>query len=170
MKGRKGRKDNGMQEEASLEYFKRVVPRNPRDWDGSIVLYSVHNESFFVISFGDGSNLDGDDIEEGFDDYIMVDQFDLDHEGRKRLMEIFVEAKRNGYLDSSEPGLVEMDGGQWLLKHKDWKNGDIRRFIMEALDFAGYGLPEWTECDWYKDIVYVGADYDDWGNKKGNKK
>lgn len=151
-------KDNGMNERESLELFRRIVPRNPDDWNGGVVLYSTWNRAFFNIVFGSGCNLDGDDVSQGFDDYIMADQYRLS--GERPLDEIMEEIRDEGCADSCIDGLEEVDGGLWLLKHKEWEDGDIRRFLMEALSFAGYGVPKSRIDDIYRDIIYVGADYD----------
>lgn len=161
-------KDNGMCEHESLEHFRRIVPKNPYPWEGGIVLYSVWNRAFFNLSFGSGGNLDDEDTDNGYDDYIMADQYTLRDPG---LMEHVLSVARNtGYLDECVDGLEQVDGGQWLLKHKDWNSGDIRRFIMEGLTFAGYGLPKEDADKMFKDIIYIGADYDVWHEKKQVKK
>ena len=148
-----------MQEFDSYNYFKRIVPRNPVDWEGSVVMYSTINQTFFNIAFGTGDNLDGEDMDQGFNDYIMVDQFELD--GTFGFGDVVNNIKHAGYAEGDMAGLDEIDGGQWLLRHKDWRNGDIRRFIMEAMDFAGYGLPKGTKKDMlHKDAIYICADYD----------
>lgn len=157
-------KDNGMHERESLEHFKRIVPRNPRDWYGCVVLYSTWNDSFFNVAFGTGDNLDGDDMDQGFDDYIMVEQYAPNDE--VRMSDIINHAKNVGRIDDETPGLQEIDGGQWLLKHKDWGNGDIRRFLMEALQFAGYGVPKDVKEGMFMDVIYIGADYDVWHKGK----
>ena len=161
-------RDNGMQEHESLEFFKRIVPKNPIPWNGTVVLYSVWNNAFFNIAFGDGCNLDGDDMDNGFDDYMMVDQYATD--GKRKLEDIIDHAKNAGYVDECTEGLVQVDGMQWLLKHKDWNSGDIRRFLMEALECAGYGVPESAMDGMYRDIIYIGADYDVWHVEKKVKK
>ena len=166
-------RDNGMCEHESLDFFKRIVPRNPYDWEGSVVLYSVFTRSFFAIAFGSGGNLDGDDMDNGFNDYIMADQYELSEP--QLLDHVMLVAKNTGYVDETVNGLKPVDGGQWLLKHKDWNNGDIRRFIMEGLTFAGYGLCKEDADKMFKDIVYVGSDYDvwhvtPWNGKKKEKK
>lgn len=148
-----------LQEFDSYSHFKRIVPRNPTDWDGSVVMYSTVNGTFFNIAFGDGGNLDDHDLDQGFNDYIMVDQYGLD--GSKSLGDVMDAVKHNGYIDEYTEGTREIDGGQWLLRRKDWNNGDIRRFIMEAMDFAGYGLPKGTSKGlFHMDAIYVCADYD----------
>lgn len=148
-----------LQEFDSYEHFKRIVPRNPRDWEGSVVIYSAINQTFFNIAFGTGDNLDRDDIDKGYDDYIMVDQFRLD--GTFGFGDVINNIKHAGYVEGEMAGVEEVDGGQWLLRRKDWRNGDIRRFIMEAMDFAGYGLPKGAAMDlFHKDAIYICADYD----------
>lgn len=148
-----------LQEFHSYAYFKRIVPRNPIDWEGRVILYAAISEKFFRIAFGTGDNLTDDDTDEGFDDYIMADQYELD--GYRTLGEIVGEAMVKGDIDDDTIGLKEVDGGQLLLRRSEWKDGDVRRFIMEALDFSGYKLPELVPNSIaHMDIVYIGADYD----------
>lgn len=161
-------RDNGMHERESLEFFKRIVPKNPVPWNGTVVLYSAWNNALFNIAFGDGSNLDGDDMDQGFDDYMMVDQYATD--GTRKLEDIIDQTKNSGYVDEFTEGIEQADGMQWLLKHKDWNSGDIRRFLMEALECAGYGVPESARDGMYRDIIYIGADYDVWHGEKKVKK
>ena len=148
--------ESGMREDESFAAFKDIVPRNPNQWFGGIVLYSSSTESFFEISFGTGDNLDGDDMDNGFDDYIMVDRYAMD--GKRKLEDIIAEIKDKSYVGDETEGLIGIDGGQWLLRRKDWKDGDIRRFIIEALEFAGY-----KACDDPDDVrnsfVYICNDY-----------
>ena len=138
----------------SFERFKYVVPKNKYDWEGGIVLYDAASEEFFNISFGSGDNLDADDIDAGFDDYIMVERYELD--GTKGSAFIVVDAVDKGYVDGTTEGLREVDGGQLLLKRKEWTDGDIRRFITEALDFVGYGAASIDEL--YKYLVYIASE------------
>lgn len=149
-----------LQEFESYEHFKNIIPRNPHDWEGSVVLYSALSGRFFNVAFGAGDNLDYNDLDEGFDDYIMVEQYVL----TGSMEDVVRQAKESGYVDSCTKGLADVDGGQLLLRRREWTNGDIRRFIMEALEFAGYGLPqplaEHRKGEWYKDVIYIGADYD----------
>ena len=138
----------------SFERFKDIVPKNKYDWEGGIVLYDAASEEFFNISFGSGDNLDADDIDAGFDDYIMVERYELD--GTKGSAFIIVDAVDKGYVDYTTEGLREVDGGQLLLKRKEWTDGDIRRFITEALEFVGYGAE--SIDDLYKYIVYIASE------------
>ena len=138
----------------SFERFKDVVPKNKYDWEGGIVLYDAASEEFFNIAFGAGGNLDADDIDAGFDDYIMVERYELD--GTKGSAFIVVDAVDKGYVDDTTEGLREVDGGQLLLKRKEWTDGDIRRFITEALDFVGYGAA--SIDDPYKYLVYIASE------------
>ena len=137
----------------SFERFKDMVPKNKFEWEGSIVLYDAASEQFFNIAFGAGGNLDADDIDEGFDDYIMVERYELD--GTRGSGLVVVDASAQGYIDSETKGLREIDGGQLLLKRKEWTDGDIRRFITEALDFVGYGAASIDEL--YKYLVYIAS-------------
>ena len=139
----------------SFERFKDVVPKNRFAWEGGIVLYDAASEEFFNIAFGSGGNLDADDIDAGFDDYIMVERYELD--GTRGAASIVVDAMDNGFVDEDTEGLREVDGGQLLLKRDEWTDGDIRRFITEALDFAGYGADRAENM--YRHLVYI-ASYD----------
>lgn len=141
-------------EKESLEIFGKIVPKNPNDWFGGIVLYSTINGTLFDIAFGTGDNLSYEDESDGCDDYIMVTQYKPDSTD---LPAVLLCAKEDG-LDSLG-GLKEIDGGQWLLRRKEWTDGDIRRFIIDALDFAGYGVPKGREGEMYKDLIFIGADY-----------
>ena len=148
-----------LQEFDSYNHFKRIVPRNPTDWEGCVVMYSTIGGTFFNIAFGTGDNLDGDDMDDGFDDYIMSDQWQLD--GTRDLVDVIDDIKHKGYVDEFVEGVESVEGGQLLLMRKEWRNGDIRRFIMEAMDFAGYGLPKGSTMDlFHKDAIYICADYD----------
>ena len=138
----------------SFERFKDMVPKNKFEWEGSIVLYDAAAEEFYNIAFGAGGNLDADDIDEGFDDYIMVERYGLD--GTIGSAFVVVDAVDKGYIDSETKGLREIDGGQLLLKRKEWTDGDIRRFITEALDFVGYGADKVENL--YKYLVYIASD------------
>jgi hypothetical protein len=137
----------------SFERFKDIVPKNKFEWEGGIVLYDAASEEFFNIAFGQGGNLDADDIDNGFDDYIMVERYELD--GTKGSAFIIVDAVDKGFIDGSTDGLREVDGGQLLLKRKEWTDGDIRRFITEALDFVGYGAASIDKM--YKHLVYIAS-------------
>ncbi len=158
-----GKKYNGMQElesrfaksdRESFERFKDMVPKNKAEWEGSIVLYDAAADEFYSIAFGDGGNLDNNDLDAGFDDYIMVERYELD--GTKKLAFVVVDAVDKGYVDDTTEGLREVDGGQLLLKRNEWTDGDIRRFITEALDFAGYGADRVENL--YKHLVYIASD------------
>lgn len=138
----------------SFDRFKDIVPKNKFEWEGGIVLYDAASEEFFNIAFGAGGNLDADDIDAGFDDYIMVERYALD--GTKGSAFIVVDAVDKGYVDDTTEGLREVDGGQLLLKRKEWTDGDIRRFITEALDFVGYGAASIDEL--YKYLVYIASE------------
>ena len=138
----------------SFERFKDIVPKNKFDWEGGIVLYDEKSEEFFNISFGSGDNLDADDIDNGFDDYIMVERYGLD--GTIGLEFVVADAVDKGFVDDTTEGLREIDGGQLLLKRKEWTDGDIRRFITEALEFVGYGAERID--DLYKYIIYIASE------------
>ena len=138
----------------SFERFKDIVPKNKYDWEGGVVLYDAASDEFFNIAFGAGGNLDSDDIDAGFDDYIMVERYELD--GTKGSAFVVVDAVDKGFVDDTTEGLREVDGGQLLLKRKEWTDGDIRRFITEALDFVGYGAASIDEL--YKYLVYIASE------------
>lgn len=149
----------GQYESESFVRFREIVPRNPFDWEGTVVLYSVESVSLFNVAFGTGDNLDSDDIADGFDDYIMVEQYQLD--GTRDLEDILKDIRENGWIEDDLDGIREIDGGQLLLKRKEWNAGDIRRFIASALEFAGYGVSDPKQ--WMKDIVYVASDWNTFG-------
>ena len=65
-------------EQESLCRFENIIPRNPNDWFGDVVLYNAYVQVFFNVAFGTGDNLDADDINNGYDDYIMVEMYKLD--------------------------------------------------------------------------------------------
>ena len=138
----------------SFERFKDIVPKNKYDWEGGVVLYDAASDEFFNIAFGAGGNLDSDDIDAGFDDYIMVERYELD--GTKGSAFVVMDAVDKGFVDDTTEGLREVDGGQLLLKRKEWTDGDIRRFITEALDFVGYGAASIDEL--YKYLVYIASE------------
>ena len=138
----------------SFEMFKDVVPKNKYDWEGGIVLYDAASEKFFNISFGSGDNLDAYDIDAGFDDYIMVGMYELD--GTRGSAFVVVDAVDKGFIDDTTEGLREVEGGQLLLKREEWTDGDIRRFITEALDFVGYGAESIDNP--YKYLVYIASE------------
>lgn len=161
-------KDSGMHGRRSLEYFKRLVPRNPIDWIGNVVLYSTWNQEFYNVAFGDGTNLTESDS--GFNEYIMADSYEMD--GTVPLEDIIAHAKNEGRIIGDEPGIKPVDGMCWTLRRREWRDGDIRRFLMEGLICAGYGVAGAFD-DWsYRDIVYIGSDYDVWrpGEKKAQNK
>lgn len=151
---------NKLQGFESFEHFKRIVPKNPVPWEGTVVLYSPWCNTFFNVAFGTGDNLSDEDIDNGFDDYIMVEQYCLEND--EDMAEVILQAKNRGYIDEYSRGLRELDGGQWLLKRREWQDGDIRRFLMEAMAFAGYSAMPRHKDIRYKDAVYLGADYDVW--------
>ena len=138
----------------SFERSKDVVPKNKFEWEGGIVLYDAASEKFFNISFGSGYNLDAYDIDAGFDDYIMVGMYELD--GTRGSAFVVVDAVDKGFIDDTTEGLREVEGDQLLLKREEWTDGDIRRFITEALDFVGYGADKVENL--YKYLVYIASD------------
>ena len=101
----------------SFERFKDIVPKNKFEWEGGVVLYDAASEEFFNIAFGSGGNLDADDTDAGFDDYIMVERYELD--GTKGSAFVVVDAVDKGFVDDTTEGLREVDGGQLLLKRKE---------------------------------------------------
>lgn len=152
-------------ENESFERFKTLIPPNPHEWEGCVVLYEAFTGDFFNVAFGSGDNIEDNNLDEGFDDYIMVEQY-APTEGAD-LDDIIYQAKTQGFIDGDTPGLREVDGGQLLLKHKEWENGDIRRFIIGALEFAGHGAPAEVHNAGrdYDGVIYIGADYDLWYRK-----
>lgn len=137
----------------TLERFSEVVPRNEVDWYGSVLLWSTRLRQLFSISFGSGDNLDSEDRKEGFDDYLVIDRTALD--GTRCLEDILEEVRSEGTADESTEGLMPVDGGMLLIRRSEWKDGDIRRFIGEALEFVGYELGDFNRN--YSDIIYIGG-------------
>lgn len=134
-------------EKESFERFKDVVPKNRDEWYGSVVMYDASTRAFFNIAFGCGDNLDDGDVNEGYDDYIMVERYSV--KKGHTFDDVVISAKSDGSIDSDTEGVIEEDGGQLLLKRSEWTDGDIRRFIIKAMDFIGFG-------DIY-DVIYIAS-------------
>ncbi len=144
---------NGDAGNASFMRFKDAVPKNKVEWEGSVVLFDAAAEEFYNIAFGTGDNLGPEDLDEGYDDYIMVDRYGLD--GSRGSALVVVDAVDNGCVDEDTDGLRMIDSGQLMLKRKEWTDGDIRRFITEALDFVGYGADKVENP--YEYLVYIAS-------------
>lgn len=134
-------------EKEAFERFKDIVPKNRDEWYGSVVMYDASIGMFFNIAFGCGDNLDDGDFNEGYDDYIMVERYSVTQ--GHTFDEVVISAKEDGSIDSDTEGVFEEDGGQLLLKRSEWTDGDIRRFIIKAMDFIGFG-----DID---DVIYIAS-------------
>lgn len=134
----------------SFAKFNETVPKNKIEWEGSVVVFDAELEEFYDISFGTGDNLTQEDVDKGYDDYIMVERYGLD--GTRGSAWVVVDAISKGLVDEYTDGLREIDGGQWILKRSEWTNGDIRRFILGAMEFAGYFLDVKHPCE---HVVYI---------------
>lgn len=140
-------------DEASFARFKDIVPKNKFEWQGSVVMFDAAAEEFYNIAFGTGDNLTQEDIDAGYDDYIMVDRYGLD--GSRGSAIVVVDAVKKGYVDESTGWLRLIDGGQMMIRRSDWTDGDIRRFILEAMDFAGYCASNMRDIHKYD--VYIAS-------------
>ncbi len=133
-----------------------TFPRNKFDYQGRVVLFDTVANVFYNFSFGTGDNLDDEDTDEGFDDYFMVDSWEWDE--KTRLADIFNEIRMGVDMEEVD-GIDEIDGGQLLIKRKEFgDSGDIRTYIPACLEFGGYygdisrdTKPE----DYYKTLIHV---------------
>ena len=111
--------------------FSRLTP-NPADREGGILLFSPKNLVFYEITFGSGDNLSAEDSAGGYDGYIVVNTAKLVHGPGIEYLTV-------------EPS----DGGDMLVRYDDYgRSGDIRDYLADALDFAGY-------CGSYDDLVEI---------------
>lgn len=143
-------------ENESFEAFKDKVPKNEFEWEGSVVLYEAGHNLFYNIAFGSGGNLDDSDIDEGYDDYIMVESY-TPSEKCPPFAELIWKIQERGYIDSDTEGLDERHSGQLLLKRSEWTDGDIRRFLLKAIDFVEY-IDFIEYPDNIKNMIYITSD------------
>ena len=109
----------------------RLTP-NPTDHEGGILLFSPKTLVFYEITFGSGDNLSAEDSAGGYDGYIVVNTAKLVHGPGLEYLTV-------------EPS----DGGDMLVRYADYgRSGDIRDYLADALDFAGY-------CGFYDDLVEI---------------
>lgn len=141
-------------DEMSFARFRDVVPKNEFEWEGSVVMYDADADEFYNIAFGTGDNLTQDDVDDGFDDYIMVDRYELDD--TRVPSWVIVRAIDEGIIDENTEGVNLIDGGQLLLKRSEWTDGDIRRFILLAMEFAGYVVEDAKDA--CKHVVYIASE------------
>lgn len=132
----------------------RYIPENPFPFEGGVTLFATNLNVFYHIWFGSGDNLDEEDIEEGYDDYMNIDVYEWN--GERPLMEVINEIRENdGYIDDID-GLEDTDGGMMLIKRADYNNsGDIRDYLENALDFGNYGADDIENL--YKDLIFITA-------------
>ena len=99
-------------------------------------------------------DLDEEDIDNGFDDYMNIDAYKWN--GERPLMEVINNIRENdGYIDEVD-GLEDTDGGMMLIKRADYNNsGDIRDYLENSLDFANYGADNVESL--YKDLLFITA-------------
>ena len=130
------------------------IPENPFSFEGCVTLFSTDRNMFYHIWFGSGDNLDEDDIDNGFDDYMNIDAYKWN--GERPLMEVINNIRENdGYIDEVD-GLEDTDGGMMLIKRADYNNsGDIRDYLENSLDFANYGADNVESL--YKDLLFITA-------------
>lgn len=132
----------------------RYIPENPFPFEGGVTLFSTDLNMFYHIWFGSGDNLDADDIDNGFDDYMNIDLYKWD--GVRPIMAVIDEIKENdGYIDGVD-GLKETDGGIILIKRAEYNDsGDIRDYLENALDFGEYRVDDVESL--YKDLIFITA-------------
>ncbi len=132
----------------------RYIPENPFPFEGGVTLFSTDLNMFYHIWFGSGDNLDADDIDNGFDDYMNIDVYKWD--GVRPIMAVIDEIKENdGYIDGVD-GLKETDGGIMLIKRAEYNDsGDIRDYLENALDFGEYRTDDVGSL--YKDLIFITA-------------
>ena len=128
------------------------IPENPFPFEGGVTLFSTDRNMFYHIWFGSGDNLDEDDIDNGFDDYMNIDAYKWD--GERPLMEVINDISENdGYIDDIY-GLEDTDSGMMLIKRAKYNNsGDIRDYLEDSLDFVNYGAD--TTGNLYKDLIFI---------------
>ena len=130
------------------------IPENPFPFEGGVTLFSTDRNMFYHIWFGSGDNLDKDDIDNGFDDYMNIDAYKWN--GKRPLMEVINNIRENeGYIDDID-GLEDTDSGMMLIKRADYKNsGDIRDYLENSLDFGEYKTDDVESL--YKDLIFITA-------------
>ena len=130
------------------------IPENPFPFEGGVTLFSTDLNMFYHIWFGSGDNLDEEDIDNGFDDYMNIDAYKWN--GERPLMEVINDISENdGYIDDIY-GLEDTDSGMMLIKRADYNNsGDIRDYLENSLDFANYGADNVESL--YKDLIFITA-------------
>ena len=111
--------------------FSRLTP-NTADREGGILLFSPKTLVFYEITFGSGDNLSAEDYAGGYDGYIVVNTAKLVHGPCLEYLTV-----------------EQSDGGDMLVRYDDYgRSGDIRDYLADALDFAGY-------CGAYDDLVEI---------------
>lgn len=132
------------------EVFKDME-RNDIDFKGGCVLFSSNLNTFYNVVFGTGDNLSTEDIEQGFDDYVMVDSWVANW---LEPLATVIQQLRDGKEGYDIRGLTEQDGAMMLVKRSRYGNsGDIRSYITNALEMVGYGSVE--EGQLYRDLILV---------------
>lgn len=128
------------------------IPENPFPFEGGVTLFSTDRNMFYHICFGSGDNLDSEDIENGYDDYMNIDAYKWN--GERPLMEVINNIRENdGYIDEVD-GLKDIDSGMMLIKRAKYNNsGDIRDYLEDSLDFVNYGAD--TIGNLYKDLIFI---------------
>ena len=122
-------------------------PRNSKDYFGGIVLFDVTTDTFVKLEWGIGDNLLKEDRASGYDDYInyemwgwaggplaaifsLVDRYEGDFE-----------SIGDDYSDEGKTFQISFapcDGGMFLVRRKAKKTGDIREYIRDVMEHAGF--------------------------------
>lgn len=118
--------------------------RNNIDYEGCIVFYLAAKDVFLKVAWGTGDNLDQSDVEEGYDDYIMVESYQrTGDEPLQPLIRSIVDKDGDVFERMNlGAGLRELDGGMLLVKRRVLNSGDIRDHIPDAVGMAGLTMDD----------------------------
>lgn len=109
------------------------------DYTGGAIFFDPRTNLYYRIVFGCGDNLTHEDIENGFDDYMMYDVYRLCEGLDRKYVEEGIE-ENDGYLDETD-GLEEVDGGMMLIRRKDYadpESGNYYLYLANALEMAEF--------------------------------
>ena len=114
-------------------------PRNSVDYMGGIVLFDVDERVFFRLEWGIGDNLLREDRAAGYDDYVNYEAWKLDSGPVAAAFRLAAEYGGDFEAidgDSKDLGVCvsQIDGGMMLVKRKDKKTGDIREYVLDAIE------------------------------------
>lgn len=118
--------------------------RNNIDYEGCVVFYLATKDVFLKVAWGTGDNLDQSDVEEGYDDYIMVESYQrTEDEPLQPLIKSIVDKDGDVFERMNlGTGLRELDSGMLLVKRGVLNSGDIRDHIPDAVGMAGLTMDD----------------------------